>query len=191
MLDRAQHQQCHQYAYQELFANRKLVALSHGLHDAKYKRQRIDAQHCGQTHSEVPIPRMRAIEAANVVQHIVLEELPGRHNQLTMPVGIYGNAGTGHQQTETINKLLIGSAITPLPAYLPNEHEALEDQLRHRQAALAQMMESQWQPDDSRCGPQKATDCRWPQVGGALAIPRKVAEGNCGQRGLQRVGQRA
>jgi len=82
---------------QELFANWILARLPHSFDYAKDEGQGIDSQNCGQSHGEVPVPRMRAIEAADVVKDVVLEELVRGHYQLTMPVGIDGDSESSNK----------------------------------------------------------------------------------------------
>lgn len=62
---------------QKLLADRELLRLPHCFHDAVDERQCVDSKDCGQSHGEVPVPGMRAIEAANVVEDVVLKELVG------------------------------------------------------------------------------------------------------------------
>jgi len=53
-----QNHQSQKYGNQELFANWILARLPHSFDYAKDEGQGIDSQNCGQSHGEVPVPRM-------------------------------------------------------------------------------------------------------------------------------------
>lgn len=65
----------------------------------KDERDELDAQDDGEAAGQVPVPRMRAVERADVFEHVELEEFVGSDEDRTVAQAVHQNGQQQHDRS--------------------------------------------------------------------------------------------